>query len=277
MLLCNCQLLAPFCPFITEDIYLNLSGEDHDSIHFTDWPASCELTKDDRNVIALMDNTRTVVNLGLSLRSDAKVRVRTPLQSVSFALPPSDKAGTVKELIAEELNVKQVIDIEDAKSLAQAIAQVDARKVGPRVGGKVQELIKAGKSGNFEEKDGNILILGETLTPDEAKIMYQSKEGKAVAAAGGIVVSLDTTMTDALTLEGQARELIHAIQQLRKDAGLEFTDMIKLSLKGAEKIMETHGKLVLEETRSELGENKGKTETVELEGISIKIQFTKAE
>ncbi len=275
VLLTVSQLLAPFCPFITEDMYLNLVGEDHGSIHFTDWPLSAEITEDDQSILSLMDSTRMIVTLGLSLRNDAKIGVRQPLQSVTFALPPSNTAGIAKTLIEEELNVKQVIDIVDAASLASAIVMVDARKVGPRLGGRVQEIIKAGKAGQFEQKDGKIIILNEEFSLDEAKIIYQSKEGKAVAAGGGIVVSIDTTLTPALLLEGQARELIRAIQHMRKDAGLDFTDTVKISLTGAETIMEAHGQLVLEETRAVLEENVGKKESADLGGISVQIALEK--
>lgn len=276
VLLVNCQLLAPFCPFVTEDIYLNLVGEDHDSIHFTDWPQSAELTDEDRKLVSLMDSTRSVVTLGLSLRSDAKIKVRQPLTSVTFALPPSDTAGVVKELIAEELNVKQVIEAVNATDLASAIVMVDARKVGPKVGGKVQELIKAGKAGDFTEKDGKIVIMGVELEPDEAKIVYQSKEGKTVAAAHGIVVSLDTNLTDALTAEGQARELIHGIQQLRKDAGLEFTDVIDLHIADADALIETFRELIAEETRAEFSSIKGDSTPVDIgEGKMVRVVFAK--
>ncbi len=275
VLLANAQLLAPFCPFISEAIYMNLVSEEHGSIHFTDWPQSVEISADDKKILTHMDNTRSVVTLGLKLRSDAKVAVRTPLTSVTVALTPNESGQIIKELIAEELNVKQVIDIVDAASIADRILQIDARKAGPRFGGKVQELIKAGKEGKFEEKDGVISVMGEALKPEEASIVYRSKEGKNVAADRGIVVSLDTTLTDALTLEGQARELIHAIQVLRKDAGLEFTDKIALTLTGAEKILSAHQDLILQETKATLATNKGKKETVEIDGIAIVIQFAK--
>ncbi len=275
VLLTNAQLLAPFCPFISEAIYMNLVSEEHGSIHFTDWPVQCELIEEDRAIITKMDNTRSVVTLGLKLRTDAKVAVRTPLQSVTVALPPSESGQIVKELIQEELNVKQVIDIVDASAIADRILMIDARKAGPRFGGKVQELIKAGKAGNYEEKDGVISVMGEALLPEEASIVYKSKEGKNVAADRGIVVSLDATLTEALMLEGQARELIHAIQVLRKDAGLEFTDVIKLMVTGAEKILAVHQDLILQETKAALSENKGKKETVEIDGMSITIQFAK--
>ncbi len=275
VLIANCQLLAPFCPFIAEAIYLNLVEEDHGSIHFTDWPVSVDINEDDQKLFQLMDSTRQIVSLGLSLRSDAKIRVRQSLQSVTFALPPADTVGVVTDLIKEELNVKQVIRTTDASALASSIVQVDARKVGPRLGKKVQEVIKAGKEGKFEEKDGAIIILGETLKPEEAKIIHQSKEGQTVAANRGIVVTLDTTMTDTLKSEATARELIHAIQVLRKDAGLEFTDTIKLTIQGAAAVLEKHGAMIAEETRAELTDNAGKKETVTIDGEEMVIRFEK--
>ncbi len=275
VLVATSQLLAPFCPYITEAIYLNLVTEEHGSIHFTDWPASASLTNEDKEILSLMNSTRTVVTLGLSLRSAAKIGVRCPLQSVTFTLPPSNKSGILKDLISEEMNVKQVIQATEAGSLATAIVQVDARKTGPRLGAKVQEIIKAGKAGNFVERDGKIVILEEEFSPDEAKIVYQGKEGLSVATDKGIVVALDTVVTDILRKEGQARELIRGIQQLRKDAGLEFTDFITLSLKGAETIMETHSQLVLDETRAVQGELKTKAHTVDVGGISVDIRFEK--
>jgi isoleucyl-tRNA synthetase len=222
-----------------------------------------------------MDNTQTVTRLGLRLRSDAKIGVRTPLHSVTFVLPPSDTAGTVKDIIQEELNVKQVTEIKDAKGLATRLAQVDARKVGPRLGGKVQQVIKAGKSGEFEEKDGKVHILGEELTYDEAKIVYVGKEGQSVAADQGIVVSLDTVVSEELKLEGMARDLVRAIQQLRKDAGLEFTDTVTLSVEGADDILKAHEALVLEETRAKLGKNDGEPHQVEVDGKPVVIRFKK--
>jgi len=273
ILIANAQLLAPFCPFIAEAMYLNLVTEEHGSIHFTDWPASKKLSKGDRELIKLMENTRAVVTLGLSLRSDEKIRVRQPLASVTVALPPSDTAGVVIALIEEELNVKSVIVTKDPGALATPTISIDARKVGPRLGGKVQELIKAGKTGEYKEVEGGIEILGEVLTLEEAKIVYQGKEEKKVAADHGIVVALESTLTDALTLEGDARELIHAIQSLRKDAGLEFTDQITLTLTGAEDLLKEHEEMILSETRATIGEVKKKAESVKVGERSIGIAF----
>ncbi len=220
-------------------------------------------------------NTQTVVGLGLHLRSEAKIRVRQPLKSLTYALAPSDTAGVVRDIIAEELNVKDVIETKDATNLAKKTVQVDARKAGPRLGAKVQEIIKAAKAGQFEEREGKIILLGEQLTPDEAKVVYTTAEGKNISSDRGCVVSLDTTVTDELRLEGCARELIRAIQALRKNAGLEFTDTITLHLKGADDVLAAHGDLLLRETRSILGENAGREEKIDLEGRKVTVRLEK--
>lgn len=273
VLVTNCQLLAPFCPFITEAIYLNLVGEDHDSIHFTEWPKTAELSKDDLTLVETMDATRTVVSLGLSLRNDAKTNVRQPLQSATISLPSHKKI--LPELIKEELNVKTVLELQNPGDIAVPSVQIDARKVGPRLGKKVQELIVAAKAGKFEYKDDKVIVLGETLEPDEAKLVYKGKEGKFVAFDKGIVVGIDTALTPELKLEGQARELVRAIQQQRKDAGLEFTDMIVLSLTGAEEILNAHREMILEETRATLGEVKGDSQVVDLGGVEVSVRLEK--
>jgi isoleucyl-tRNA synthetase len=104
----------------------------------------------------------------------------------------------------------------------------------------------------------------------------QSKEGLGVAADRGTVVTLDATITDALTLEGDARELVHFIQNLRKDAGLEITDTITLSLTGADAILKAHEALILDETRAELGTiKKGESSEITLSGTAIGVRFAK--
>lgn len=278
VLLTISQLLAPFCPFITDEIYLNLVPSEHGSIHLSDWPVVQTLSKEDEKNLAMMENTRTVVRLGLSLRSEAKIRIRQPLATVRVALPPSAQTSIAEELIKEELHVKNLEIVKDGSSLGTRIALVDARKVGPRVGGKVQDIIKAGKSGNFEEKkDGSIVILGEMLSQDEAKIAFMGTEGQNVASDRGIVVSLDTTITEELKEEGFVRELIRAVQNVRKDAGLSFTDTIALQLEGCDELMKKYGKEIEEETRSVIKRNSGSLSKVIIDDREITVQFEKRE
>ncbi|MBM3231270.1 class I tRNA ligase family protein [Candidatus Peregrinibacteria bacterium] len=280
VLLTLSQLLAPFCPFITEGIYLNLVAEDHSSIHLTDWPETRELTKTETKLLEKNRLLRLIVGLGNSIRSSKKIKNRQPLSIMTVALPPSYAGSTCSQddldLLRQELNVKTIGFAKDPAELAESFMQVDARKVGPRLGGRVQEIIKAGKAGEFTvEDDGRILILDEWLAPDEAQIVYRGKEGKDVAAERGVVVSIDTTLTDDLIAEGTARDIIRGIQRLRKEGGLEFTDRIALQISGADDVLKRFGELIAQETRAELVENNGQSHTIEAgEGV-VTIRFLK--
>ncbi len=275
VLLANCQLLAPFCPFLTEAIFLNLRTEAHGSIHLTDWPQSRVLTQEERHLIAMMGNTQTVVTLGLSLRSDAKIKVRQPLASVTFGLPPSDRDGVRSDIIQSELNVKQIKQVQDPGLLAKSYVQVDARKVGPRLGAKVQDIIREGKAGNFSCDGNDIVILDEHLSADEARVMYVGNEGQNAACDRGIVVTVDTVITDELKQEGIARDLIRAIQTLRKDAGYSFTDVILLSITGMPTLLDTFGTIISRDTRATLGENDGVAHTVTIGAETFTVRMKK--
>jgi isoleucyl-tRNA synthetase len=276
VLLTISQVLAPFCPYITDAIYLNLVPQEHHSIHMTDWPEVRELTKEEEQLLTKNRLMRLIVSLGLSVRGEQKVKTRQPLAKATVAMPSTPFSKEDLSLLRQELNVKEVAFAEDPESLAESYAKVDARKVGPRLGSRVQEIINAGKEGKFEVKDdGNILILDETLAPDEATVVFRGREGENVAADHGVVVSLDTTVTDALQLEGDARDLIRAIQRLRKKAGLSFTDNITLHVDGAEDILKQFGELITQETRSTLGEAGGDDHTMELADNKVTIRFVK--
>lgn len=275
------QTLAPFCPFITDAIYLNLIPVDHGSIHLSDWPEVRGLTEEEQQLIDRTRVLRIAASLGQRIRSDAKIKVRQPLAKAVIALPPKLRKNLAFSeedltLLRQELNVKEIAFSDDPAGLADVIALVDARKAGPRLGKRVQEVINAGKRGEFEEReDGSILILDEVLGPDDARIEYRGKEGTNVGADRGIVVSLDVTETDALRLEGLARDLVRAVQQLRKDAGLQFTDHIALSVSGADDLMATHSELIAQELRADLRSNKGSEQIIDLDDTKVTVRFEK--
>ncbi|MDO8648834.1 MAG: class I tRNA ligase family protein [Candidatus Peregrinibacteria bacterium] len=282
VLLTISQLLAPFCPFITEALYLNLVPEDHGSVHLTDWPEVRKLTAQE---MALLEKTRllrSIVSLGMQIRAEQRIKARYPLAKAQIALPKTMRKNCILEphelaLLKDELNVKDLEFVDDASALAEAFVQVNARKVGPRLGAQVQEIIAAGKRGDYaEEADGSILILEQRLSPDEAEIVYRGKEGANVRADRGIVVSLDTTLTDALKREGEARDLIRAIQVLRKEAGLSVGDRITLTIEGAKEILADFGELIARETHATLGAAGGDTHEVPLESGTVTIRFAKA-
>jgi isoleucyl-tRNA synthetase/bisphosphoglycerate-dependent phosphoglycerate mutase len=281
VLLTLSQLLAPFCPFITEAMYLNLVADDHGSVHLTDWPEAKELTKTERELLRKTRLLRTIVSLGLKVRADRQVKLRQPLAKATVALPKDLQREELTDdeirLLREELNVKEIDVVSDPGSLATPIAQVDARKVGPRLGKKVQELIVAGKKGDFtQEKNGTVVIHGETLAADEAKVVYVGKEGADVAADRGIVIGIDTVVTPELELEGCGRDLIRAVQKQRKEAGLSVTDRIKLQVDGAPEILKFCGTMIAEETNATLGTANGESFEAELNGKKVTFQFEKS-
>ncbi len=280
VLLTLSQALAPFCPFLTEAVYLNLVPEDHTSIHLSDWPEPRALTAEEQELIERNRLMRHIVSLGHAIRSGKKIKVRQPLARTMVALPPALSAVRLTEedrdLLKNELNVKDLEFTDDPGKLACRIAQVDARKVGPRLGARVQDIIRAGKSGEFTVKeDGSVLILDEVLAPDEVAIVYRGLEGQDAAVDGGIVVCMDTAITDALKREGSARDLIRAVQKLRKEAGLHFTDRIALAIEGMEEVVKEHGEAIAQETNAHLEANEGMAQTVEVDGAKVTIRIAK--
>lgn len=279
VLLTLSQLLAPFCPYITDAMFLNLVPEEHVSVHLTDWPETRSLSTDETALLEKTRIMRLIVSLGNSIRASAKVKVRQPLQKASIALPPAAHISLSQDdldLLRQELNVKEVGFAENPEELAESYVHVDARKVGPRLGKRVQEIITAGKEGEFTiEDDGRILILDEWLAPDEAQLVYRGKEGQDAAADKGVVVSLDTEVTDALQLEGDARDIIRGVQRVRKESGLAFTDEITLSIDGADDVLNEHKTLIESETRSTLSDVQGDSHTIEVGDRKVTICFVK--
>ncbi|MFA7682287.1 MAG: histidine phosphatase family protein, partial [Candidatus Peribacteraceae bacterium] len=275
------QILAPFCPFIADAIYLNLVPEEHGSVHLTDWPLPRPLTKEEQNLLQKNRAMRLIVSLGHKVRAQKNLKVRQPLARAVIALPPQLRKKvefTEQEgaLLQQELNVKEIAFTDDPGTLAETIIRVDARAVGPRLGARVQEVIAAGKRGDFTvQDDGSILVMDEVLTPQEAQVVYIGKEGMDAHADQGVVVSMDTSITDALQTEGIARDLIRAIQRLRKEAGLAFTDHIILQVEGADDVLSAHADLIAQETRSDIGANKGDKQTIELGTHKVAIRFQK--
>jgi|GEM_PF-115269 len=280
VLLTICQTLAPFCPFITDAIYLNLVPEDHGSVHLTDWPDCKKLTEEERALIDRNRLLRLIVSLGHGIRGAKKLKVRQPLARAVVALPPALAKITLTEedrdLLKNELNVKDLEFAADPGTLAQPFAQVDARKVGPRLGARVQEIIRAGKAGDFTvREDGAVLILDEVLAPDEAPIAYRGREGADIAADKGVVVSMETTVTETLKREGLARDLIRAVQKIRKEAGLHFADSIALHIDGLQEVLQEHGPVIAQETHAVLQENDGNPVHVDIDGSDVTVRLKK--
>ena len=224
-----CKVAAPMIPFVTESVYRGLTGRE--SVHLDMFP-SFERTHVSTHLLADMKKTKEFVTLGLALRSSKKIRVRQPLQSVTIGetLDPY-----FVEILKEELNVKEVI-VGDMSSVARQICRPDAKILGPRIGKAVQEVIREAKSGNFTILPTGQVQVGEyTLETNEFTLAYEPLvEGSDVEGNGGLVIMMDSIITEELRLEGVARDVIRMIQDMRKEAEYQVTDRIRLALRGDE-------------------------------------------
>jgi isoleucyl-tRNA synthetase len=142
------KVMAPFTPFVTENIYKSLTG--NESVHLADFPVS-DTKLIDTELNEAMDICQKVINLGLSLRTAQKIRVRQPLRSISIGFDLSDY---YKDIIKEELNIKSVHTV-DSSSIAQKICKPNGRLIGPKFEKDVKNIISEAKSGNFEIIDEN--------------------------------------------------------------------------------------------------------------------------
>jgi isoleucyl-tRNA synthetase len=198
--------------------------------------------------------TRQAVDLARTLRAQAGLRVRQPLARAWLAIP--DRGLVIDDDLlasfAEDINVKDVEVIADGSALLDRRVKVLLPKVGKRLGSAVPAVMAAARDGAVEfHPDGSVTLADVTLTAHEVVIQATPRPGTAVADRDGLVVVLDTDLTPALRAEGDARELTRAVQDLRRDAGLELDDRIDLWLEGLDDAVAAHLATVLADTLAE--------------------------
>ncbi len=224
------RVAAPFLPMIMEEIYGGLTGGD--SVHLQSWPDLDELPENP-DLVSRMDQIREAASMALRLREDAGLRVRLPLSSATIAGKESSKLTEVVQLLAEEINVHEIILTEDIGDLANLSLRPNGNLLGPRLGGDVQKVFAAAKQGDWTlHPDDQIAIAGHTLSPEEYELALEPSDTVTTASlrSNESVVVLDMELTPALEAEGAARDLIRTIQQARKDADLEVTDRIEVQI-----------------------------------------------
>jgi isoleucyl-tRNA synthetase len=228
-----CQVAAPLLPFVTEHVFQRLTAER--SVHLTDWPAA-DVLPADPELVARMDRVREVCSAALSIRKANGLRVRLPLASLTFAGHDADGLKPYADLIAEEVNVKAVVLTDDVASVAESVLQVMPAVVGPRLGPDTQTVIRAVRAGDWRREGETVVAGGIPLEEGEYALrLVATDEAATVCLAGGDgVVVLDLEVTEALEAEGLARDLVRAVQQARRDAGLAVSDRIALTLGLAE-------------------------------------------
>ncbi|MGK5445793.1 DUF5915 domain-containing protein, partial [Micromonospora sp. URMC 105] len=222
-------------PLTAEEIWRGLTGER--SVHLTDWPSAQEFPAD-HELVSAMDNVRAVASAALSLRKAKGLRVRLPLSTLTVASPVAEQLRPFSDLVADEVNVKEVVFSDEVSAYCQQVLTVVPRALGPRVGKAVQQVIKAVKAGEWELVDGAPVAAGVTLAEGEyeLRLVAADAEHSAPLPGGEGVVVLDTEVTPALAAEGLARDVVRVVQQARRDADLDVSDRIVVSVSASEEV-----------------------------------------
>ncbi len=222
----TCRLAAPLLPMVAEKVWRGLTG--NPSVHLTDWPTPDELPADDE-LVADMDAVRSVASVALSIRKANQVRVRQPLPALTVQAADARRLENYAELIADEVNVKSV-NLEPPRA-ASFTLRPHARALGPRVGGRVQDVIRAARAGEFTENpDGTVTCAGVRLEAGEFELTPTVSDALSARYKDGRMIALDLSITPDLEAEGLARDVIRGIQESRRAAGLSVSDRITVRL-----------------------------------------------
>ena len=254
-LLETAALLAPFVPFLADEIHLNLAGgalaetgEQPDSVHLRDYPQPDESLADP-GLERAMEAVRLTVELGRAARAQAKAKVRQPLRRAVIVANEAEREAIEAraDLVTAELNVKELDFVSDEGELVSYTAKPNYRALGPRFGRRMPQVAAAVAALDPAHVAAVMAAGGQvginvdgdehTLGPDEIVLALQPLDGYEVEAEAGHAVALQLELDDELRREGLAREIVHAVQIARKDAGLEITDRIALSLGGDEELL----------------------------------------
>ncbi|GLR18504.1 isoleucine--tRNA ligase [Portibacter lacus] len=260
------KLMSPISPFFADWLYKNLnevSGlESHPSVHLADFPqASDELI--DLELEERMDYAQRISSLVLSLRKKEKIRVRQPLQKILLpVLNEGFKAQVeaVKDLILAEVNVKEIEYITDTDGVIKKKIKPNFKTLGRKLGKNMKAggaiIMALGQEdiAKIESENAYLLSIGEDqydLTLEDFEIVSEDIPGWQVANDRDLVVALDVTITEALGLEGLAREIVNRVQNMRKSSDFNVTDRINIGIAGSEvlsSVIEGHGAYIKAET-----------------------------
>lgn len=246
VLVTTSRLLAPFCPFLADELHVTLTGGD--PVHLADWPV--DAGRHDAALAEQVAAARRLVALGRSARTDAKAKVRQPLARALLLHPGIELDDDVADEVATELNVKALEQIDTLSGLMSWTATPNFRALGPRLGPRVNEIKAAladadgGALKAALDEHGWVEVAGERLGPEDVELRADRHEAYALAEDDGWAVALDLELDDALRREGTARELVRALNDLRKQLDLAIADRVVVTLdvpEALEGALDEHG------------------------------------
>jgi isoleucyl-tRNA synthetase len=287
-LVVTAQLLAPFCPFLADELYVGLTGEE--SVHLADWPLIPlpGAAGADAGVAEEMEAARRLVGLGRAARAEARARVRQPLRRALVLHPGIALSPEIRAEVAAELNVKALEDVTSLAELMTWRVVPNFRALGPRLGRRVNDVKRALADADGAEvrraleSRGWVEAAGERLGPGDVEVRADRHEELALAQDGGWAVALDLELDDALQREGAAREVVRALNDLRKRLGLALTDRIAVRVHDPgphlRAALEAHREWIAAEVlATELalvdGAAGGVTEVLDIDGESLAVEL----
>jgi isoleucyl-tRNA synthetase len=303
-LLETATMLAPFTPFLADEIYRNLAGgadaefgDAPDSVHLRDFSEVDEALRD-ADLEAAMAAVRRTVSLGLAARAASKVKLRQPLRRAVVVANEDERAAIEAraDLITAELNVKELDFVSEQGDLVSYEVKPNYRALGPRFGKNMPQVAAAVAALDPARVAATLAAGGEvgisidgvdhTLGPDDITMALKPLEGYEVEAEAGHAVALQLEIDEELRREGLAREIVRAVQLARKEAGLEVTDRIALGLAGDAEMLEVareHEAYIAGETLATdfnldgaAGDDAGRVSETTIEGLQLRISVRRA-
>ncbi len=279
------KMIAPIVPFVSEEIYRNLTGEE--SVHLSDYPKYDEELINE-TIEERMDLVRSLISIGRFVREEAKIKVREPLKTAIIDGKNEKLIADLIPLIKEELNVKEVIFANDLNAYMNFSVKPNFKVVGKVLGSKIKEFQTKLETLTEEEiqklnKEETITMLLEdeefTITKDMVDLRILSKEGFNVGMENNHFIILNTERTEELILEGIAREFVSKVQNIRKNNDYNVVDRISIFVSGDEvfkKVLQNFDEYIKNETLAvEIIEKENVTDIYNLNGHDVGIEIIK--
>ena len=257
------KLMAPFIPFVSEEIYQNIGRANHtESVHLEDWPTADD-TLIDRELDEATRLAMRLSSMGRAARSKANIKVRQPIATLFFKLRSESETAFMDRIssqVKDELNVKKISVLEDVSTVANFEIKPNFQLLGPKyektVGDVIAQINAADPATVFRSVSANqpIQIGDYTVEPAEVIVEATDKDGFAVVTEQGYSAAATTEISPELESEGYARELVHLVQNMRREAEFEIADRITILYEGDEaldSVVQHFGDYIRRETLSD--------------------------